>query len=71
MLFKYQATDTAGNKSDGVVDAVALPAAMNAIQRRGLVIVSIKPLEEKKNIFNLNISFFENWIQYSYLLLDI
>jgi type II secretory pathway component PulF len=60
MLFKYQAVDSDGNKTSGTVDAVTLESAMSAIQRRGMVIISARPLAEKRgNILNLNLSFFE------------
>src|SRR3989344_8036351 len=60
MLFNYQAVDSTGNKISGTVDTASLGAAMSAVQRRGLVIISINPAEEKKgDIFSKSFSFFE------------
>lgn len=44
----------------GTVDTVTLGSAMNAIQRRGLVIISVNPINEKKgNLFSSNFTIFE------------
>lgn len=60
MLFKYQAVDNGGNKVSGTVDTVTLSAAMSAVQRRGLVIISINPVKEKGGSFlDKNLSLFE------------
>ncbi len=60
MLYKYQAVDNSGAQVSGLVDTTSLESAMNAVQRRGLVIVSIKPAEEKKGGFlNKSFNFFE------------
>jgi type IV pilus assembly protein PilC len=60
MLYKYQAVDNSGAQVSGLVDTTSLESAMNAVQRRGLVIVSIKPAEEKKAGFlNKSFNFFE------------
>jgi type IV pilus assembly protein PilC len=54
MLFNYQAIDQAGAKKSGGIDAVTMDAAVNSLQRRGLVIVSIEPAE-RKSIFDINL----------------
>lgn len=60
MLFKYNAVDNTGNKVTGTVDTVNLSSAMSAVQRRGLVIVSINASEERGGgFFNKKFSFFE------------
>jgi len=60
MLFKYQAVDKDGGKTSGTVDSVSLEVAMNAIQRRGLVILSIKPAESNESsLLSRNFSIFE------------
>ena len=60
MLFQYQAINQDGGKVTGTVDTVTLGSAMNAIQRRGLVIISVKPINEKKgNLFSKNFTIFE------------
>jgi len=60
MLFKYQAVDSTGSKMSGVVDTTTLSAAMSAVQRRGLVIISINPEDGKEGgLLNKKFSFFE------------
>ncbi len=56
MLFKYEALDKNGDKQQGTIDAFSTEAAINSIQRRGLVITSIKSAEEK-SLLNFEISF--------------
>ncbi|MBI2474142.1 MAG: type II secretion system F family protein [Candidatus Taylorbacteria bacterium] len=60
MLFKYAAVDKDGNKLSGTVDSATLEAAMNAIQRRGLVIVSIKAADVNEGgLLAKKLTFFE------------
>jgi type IV pilus assembly protein PilC len=47
MLFKYKAITDKGEKKEGSVDAVSRDLAISALQRRGLVVVSLKGEEEK------------------------
>lgn len=47
MLFNYKAIDQNGEKKDGLIDAVNVDVAIASIQKRGLVISSIKPAEGK------------------------
>ncbi len=58
MLFNYEAVDTAGSKKNGSIDAVNVDIAISSLQRRGLVLVSIKGASEG-GLFTRNISFFE------------
>lgn len=58
MLFAYEALDREGNRSHGTIDAFNADAAINSIQHRGLVIISIKSAE-KKTLLNLNIAFLD------------
>ena len=58
MTFKYKALDQSGSSKDGVIEAVNIDVAIDALQKRGLSIVSIKPEDEKKGLFS-NISFFD------------
>jgi type IV pilus assembly protein PilC len=48
MLFQYKALDQNGKKKDGTVDALNKTVAISALQRRGLIVVSLKG-EEKKS----------------------
>ncbi len=59
MLYKYQAIDTTGNPISGTVDTASLESAIGAVQRRGLVIVSIKPEAEDKGFFGKKFTLFE------------
>ncbi len=49
MLFGYKAIDTTGEKKEGTVDAISLDVAISALQKRGLVLSSISPLDEDKS----------------------
>ncbi|MFA6076925.1 MAG: type II secretion system F family protein [Candidatus Paceibacterota bacterium] len=57
MLFKYKAIDSEGTTKEGQIDAPSHDMAVSGLQRRGLVIISIKDEKESKSIFQ--ISFFE------------
>lgn len=47
MLFSYKAVDDKGADRSGTVDAVNIDVAIAALQRRGLIIASIDPVEQK------------------------
>ncbi len=47
MTFNYKAVTNTGEKKEGVIDAPNKDLAIAALQRRGLIIVSIKDVEEK------------------------
>lgn len=47
MLFNYHALDNAGKKSEGSVDAISLDVAVGSLQKRGLIITDITPLEKE------------------------
>jgi type IV pilus assembly protein PilC len=47
MLFSYKAVDEKGADRSGTVDAVNIDVAIAALQRRGLIIASIDPVEQK------------------------
>ena len=50
MIFKYKAVDDKGVNKEGEIDAPNQDAAISGLQRRGLIIVSIKGEEGSKNI---------------------
>jgi type IV pilus assembly protein PilC len=50
MLFTYKALEGDGKKKDGSIDALNKTVAISALQRRGLIVVSIKG-EESKSLF--------------------
>lgn len=47
MLFSYKAVDDKGADRSGTVDAVNIDVAIAALQRRGLIIASINPMDQK------------------------
>jgi len=57
-LFKYKALDQNKTKKDGVIDAANMEIAINALQRRGLVLLKITPAD-KRSLFEMNIDFFD------------
>jgi len=58
MLFKYKAIDPDGSNKEGEIDAPSRDMAISALQRRGLVILSIKD-ETREGQSILSKSFFE------------
>lgn len=56
MLFKYKALDEKGASKNGEIDSVSQELAISALQRRGLIVVSIESSEVKSG---LQISLFE------------
>lgn len=57
-LFKYTALDAEGAQRQGTIDAVNIDVAITALQRRGLIISVIDPVEGKISPF-MRISFFD------------
>ncbi len=57
MLFKYKAIDPQGKNREGEIDAPNRDMAISGLQRRGLMIISVKDEGERKSIFS--ISFFD------------
>lgn len=47
MLFTYKALDATGQPKDGTVDAINIDVAITSVQKRGLTLTSIDPVEEK------------------------
>lgn len=61
MLFKYEAITNTGEKKIGNIDASSADSAISALQRRGLIVSSIKEEGVKNGIFKL--SFFQKKIK--------
>ena len=59
MTFKYKALDQNGNNKDGTIDAVTMESAINGLQKRGLVVLSVIPEGEGDSFLEKNISLFE------------
>ncbi|MEK7662091.1 MAG: type II secretion system F family protein [Patescibacteria group bacterium] len=58
MIFKYKAIEQDGTARDGTIDAAGRDIAVAALQRRGLVVVSITD-EDTRPFLERNLSFFE------------
>lgn len=58
-VFSYTAVDNEAKQRDGTIDAVSIEVAISALQRRGLIISRIDPVEEKKSMFAGRISIFD------------
>lgn len=59
MLFIYKTLNKAGGEQSGSIDAPNIDIAISSLQRRGLVIVSIKPEEVKKSLISYSLPFFK------------
>lgn len=59
MTFKYKTLDQNGVPKDGTIDAINVEVAISALQKRGLVVVSIKPEEEGGSFLEKRISFLD------------
>jgi len=54
MLFKYKAVDDKGASREGEIDAANQEVALSGLQRRGLIVISIKSEAEKKSFFSFS-----------------
>ncbi len=61
MLFKYESITNIGEKKIGSIDASSKDSAISALQRRGLIVSSIKEEGENKGI--LKMSFFDRGVK--------
>lgn len=59
MLFNYKAVTKAGEEALGQIEAQNKDAAINALQRSGLIVVSTEDAEQK-NPFNINLDLFSH-----------
>ena len=59
MLFNYTSVDEKGQQTSGSIDAVNVDVAIASLQRRNLVVSSIKSAEAGKSILSMNLSFFD------------
>jgi type IV pilus assembly protein PilC len=59
MKFKYTAVNNVGVEKRGTIEAVSQDTAISALQRRGLIVVSVVDAE-KKSLFEQDISFLEH-----------
>lgn len=59
MLFSYHALDKDGHERAGTVEALSVDVAVSTLQRRGLIVSSIEPIE-KKSLLNVELSFLKH-----------
>ena len=59
MLFNYQALTPEGEKRIGSIEAANVDIAISSLQRRNLIVVSVKSGEKQLPFFKRNIKFFE------------
>src|SRR5438067_260960 len=57
MLFNYHSLDQDGHEREGTVEALSMDVAVSTLQRRGLIVSSIEPVE-KKSPLSIDISLF-------------
>src|SRR3989344_566494 len=69
MLFNYKATTGEGKEQAGSIDAPSVDSAINSLQRRGLIIISVDPAD-KKGFFEKNISWFDHVSQREVVILS-
>lgn len=60
MLFTYKAIDKQNNPREGTVDAASVDAAIVTVQKQGYTVVSIDPLEQKKNVLDIEFDWFSH-----------
>ncbi len=58
MLYLYKAIYNTGEKKDGSIEAVNIDVAISVLQKQGLLLKDIRPADEKKDVFSLEIGFF-------------
>ena len=60
MLFNYEVIDEKGEKKAGSIDAINVDVAITSLQRRGLVLSSIKEANANNSFLNSKISIFDH-----------
>ncbi len=59
MLFSYKAVDKTANPREGTVDAVNVETAIETVEARGYTIISINPIDTRKALFDIEITWFD------------
>jgi type II secretory pathway component PulF len=59
MLFSYKAIDQNNVKREGTVEAGNIDAAISTVQKRGYTVISLDPVEQKNQLLNLEINWFQ------------
>ncbi|MEA3399019.1 MAG: type II secretion system F family protein [Patescibacteria group bacterium] len=55
MLFKYQVVTSTGENKEGTIESISQDVAISALQRKGLIVVSVKEKKENKGLLELTI----------------
>jgi len=58
MLFNYKAIDQHNTSREGVVEAANVDSAISRVQKEGYTIISIDPVEEKRNLLDIEFNWF-------------
>jgi len=58
MIFNYKALDNTGAEREGTIEAINVDVAISSLQRRGLIISSIKSPDEETSILKKNLILF-------------
>ncbi|MCX6703122.1 MAG: type II secretion system F family protein [Candidatus Zambryskibacteria bacterium] len=58
MLYTYKALNQEGGVKEGTIDTITIDSAISALQKQGLIISFIKPVEDKKDILSFEFNFF-------------
>ncbi len=59
MLFAYKAIDSSNTQREGKVEASTIDAAITVVQKRGYTIITIDPVDDKKSLFDIELSLFK------------
>lgn len=59
MLYNYITTTPEGEKQSGSINAASIELAINSLQAKNFIIVSIKPADKSEGFFSRGIKFFE------------
>src|SRR3989344_3679505 len=69
MLYNYRVTTGEGKEQAGSIDAPNVDSAINSLQRRGLIVISVESVD-KKGFFAKNISWFDHVSQREVVILS-
>lgn len=58
MLFSYRAIDQSNTPREGTVEAQNMQSAIETVQTRGYTVISVEPLNEKKDALDIEITWF-------------
>lgn len=59
MLFSYKAIDQSNTPREGTVEAQSTEAAIETVEARGYTVIAVEELAEKRELFNMEITWFE------------